>query len=177
MLRKYAKDAIIEKTVVDLDSTQQREEEDETSFATRLQDKARACGNVYSESQLITKFMRGIGPDVKPHLWGLRQKQPGISSDELVEAAQALGSANRALLTRFSQPKPRPAKLERHPKVLHIQTPNVTFEDSIPVAPPGRQTRIPSWLSDKTIFTSPRPPPTRHRRSVTRLLHRIILII
>lgn len=53
LLRTYAKEMYIESAVADLDKTKQGAKEDELTFGSRRGDKARACGNVFSESQPI----------------------------------------------------------------------------------------------------------------------------
>ncbi len=67
----------------------QGEKEDERAFGLRVRDTARLCGKVFSENQLITRFILGSHADIKPvilsnkSLWGrvsfgrVCQKSPG----------------------------------------------------------------------------------------------------
>lgn len=133
LLRTYAKDTYIEKAVADLDKTRQGSEEDELAFGTRLRDKARACGNVFSESELISKFLRGVRPDIKPILLAA-QLDGEMPFDDFVERAFAQGEAHRALVKTIGlRGKPRGPELRK--PVLAVEHQAVRFNPSANVIP------------------------------------------
>ena len=119
LLQMYATDANIERFVEELDSMRQREDESERAFADRLRRKARTCGPVYNESTLITRFLRGVSPDLKPLLRLQRQDFKGTRAFyDFVERATAVGDAHRALLLRHAK---RPKEGSKASKVFSVQ--------------------------------------------------------
>lgn len=119
LLRMYATDGIIERVVEEIDNLRQREDETERQFATRLRQKARSCGPVYSEADLITRFLRGLSPDLKPLLRAQRHDFRGPRAFyDFVERATAAGDANRALIARYAK---RPKDAAKSNKVFAVQ--------------------------------------------------------
>ena len=104
LLHVYARDSVIEQAVEKLNTMKQGEKETESDFGRRLRRQARKCGNVFSEKQLITRFVRGTHENIKPLL---RATQGGNETNQsysnYVERAQALGTAHRALATSSRQ--------------------------------------------------------------------------
>ena len=116
----YATDAIIERVVDDVDNMRQREDETERQFADRLRKKARSCGPVYSEGDLITRFLRGLSPDLKPLLRVQRHDLRGPRAFyDFVERATAAGEAHRPLLARYAK---RPKDAPKSAKVFAVET-------------------------------------------------------
>ena len=68
LLRHYAKDSYIEKSIDKFDGTIQLDGETELAYAKRLKEANRHCGSVYRESELVRRFVRGLNPAVKPML-------------------------------------------------------------------------------------------------------------
>ncbi len=64
----------------------------------RVRDTARLCGNVFSENQLITRFILGSHADIKPVILSNKSLWGRVSFDEFVRRAQALGDSHRALI-------------------------------------------------------------------------------
>ena len=99
LLHTFAKDSVIEQAVESLNTMKQGAQESEGDFGRRLRRQARKCGNVFSEKQLITRFVRGTHENVKPLLRATYDGASisGQSFSDYVEKAQALGTAHRAL--------------------------------------------------------------------------------
>ena len=68
LLRSYASDANIEAAVDEFESIRQNSGEAVLDFARRVRKTARECGGVYTERELITRFQRGLMPEVRPLL-------------------------------------------------------------------------------------------------------------
>ena len=65
ILRRYR---YIDRAVEGFENVRQKDDEDETVYARRLRSKAKCSGVVYSEADLITRFIRGLDPALKPLL-------------------------------------------------------------------------------------------------------------
>ena len=61
ILRRYAADRYIDRAVEEFKNVRQKDDEDETAHACRLRSKAKCFGGVYSETDLIARFIRGLG--------------------------------------------------------------------------------------------------------------------
>lgn len=121
LLRTYAKDTYIEDALIVLDGCHQSPQEDEEQFARRLRKTNRAIAGVFSQQDLITRFMRGLHSDVKPLLRQSRQDYSGPNAfQEFVDQAHAQGESHRALLTKKSR-LPAPGKDPRAKSILAIQ--------------------------------------------------------
>ena len=104
LLRTYAKDAHIEEALADLDDCVQQPSETEEAFARRLRVKTRRMAGVFTQQDLITKFLRGCHASLKPVLRHTRKLYRGPNAfQDFLEQAVAQGEANRALLQRTPQ--------------------------------------------------------------------------
>lgn len=102
--RTNAKDIYISKGIPVLEKTRQGVEEDDLDFSTCLRDKARACGKVFSETELMSKFLIAVHPDIKPILLATRLDGE-MPFENYVERALAQGDAHRALVKRLFIPR------------------------------------------------------------------------
>jgi len=66
LLRMYATDANIELAVQAFETLAQEPNEDVQDFARRVRKVARATGGVHTERELITRFQRGLRPELRP---------------------------------------------------------------------------------------------------------------
>ncbi len=67
---------------------------------TTLRDTESLRGNVFSENQLITRFIFVTHEDIKPIILSNMARWGQVSFDEFVRRAQALRDAHRALLRK-----------------------------------------------------------------------------
>ena len=58
ILRRYAADRYIDRAVEEFENVGQKDDDDETAYAPRLQIKAKCFGGVCSEADLATRFIR-----------------------------------------------------------------------------------------------------------------------
>ena len=99
LLQTYAKDAYIEDALKELDECKQEPQEDELSFARKLQKQARTIAGVFSTQDLCTRFLRGANEAIKPLLRHQRHSFTGPQAfNEFVEYAHAQGSSSRAVM-------------------------------------------------------------------------------
>ena len=66
--RRYAADRYIDRAVEEFENVRQKDDEDEMAYARRLRSKATCFGGLYSEADLIIRFVRGLDPALKPLL-------------------------------------------------------------------------------------------------------------
>ena len=127
LLKSYAKDRHIEEALASLDDIKQMSEEKETAYAKRLRTQARRCGGVFTEPEMITRFIRGLHEDLKPLLRLTRADYslPNVFQD-FVERATAQGEAHRALAGREGKPPKRregaSAPFKRGDKAIPLAT-------------------------------------------------------
>ena len=105
ILRRYGADRYIERAVEEFENVRQKDDEDETAYARRLRSKAKCFGGVYSEGDLITRFIRGLDPALKPLLsaerkYGLRSCRTFY---DVVDRAAGLGDSKRAMVHRATR--------------------------------------------------------------------------
>ena len=105
LLRRFAADRYIERAVEDFESLRQKDEEDETTYAQRLRAKAPCFGAVYSETDIITRFIRGLDPSLKPLL--SVERNAGLRSCrtfyDVVDRAAGLGDSQRQMVHRATR--------------------------------------------------------------------------
>ena len=154
LLKSYAKDRHIEEALASLEDIKQMPDEKESAYAKRLRTQARRCGGVFSEPEMITRFIRGLREDLKPllHLTRADYSLPNVFQD-FVERATAQGEAHRALSGQDTKPPKRregvcaPATkpslratkttvLSRGPQVYSVD-PIEEHGDDLPYYPPG----------------------------------------
>ena len=68
LLRTFASDANIEAAVQEFEALKQDSAESVHDFSRRVRKTARECGGVYTERELITRFQRGLKPELRPLL-------------------------------------------------------------------------------------------------------------
>ena len=83
----------------------QKDDEDETAYARGLRSNAKCFGGVYSEADLITRFIRGLDPALKRLLsadrnYGLRSCRTFY---DVVDRAAGLGGSQRDLMHRATR--------------------------------------------------------------------------
>ena len=105
ILQGYAADRYIDRAVGEFANVRLKDDEDETAYARRLRSKAKCFGGFYSEADLITRFIRGLDPALRPLLSaacnsGLRGCRTFY---EVVERAAGLGDSQRALAHRATR--------------------------------------------------------------------------
>ncbi len=61
------------------------------SFGLRVRDTARLCGNVFSENQLITRFILGSHADIKPVILSKKSLWGRVSFDEFFQKSPGSG--------------------------------------------------------------------------------------
>ena len=105
ILRRYAADRYIDRAVEEFENVRQKDDEDETAYARRLRSKAKCFGGVYSEADLITRFIRGLDPALKPLLSA--ERNSGLRSCrtfyDVVDRAACLGDSQRAMMHRATR--------------------------------------------------------------------------
>ena len=154
LLKSYAKDRHIEEALASLEDIKHMPHEKESAYPKCLRTQARRCGGVFSESEMITRFILGLREDLKPLLRLTRADYslPNVFQD-FVERATAQSEAHRALSGQDAKPpkrregvyapvtKPslRPTKttvLSRGPQVYSVE-PIEEHGDDLPYYPPG----------------------------------------
>ena len=99
LLRRFAADRYIDRAVEDFESVRQKYDEDEKTYAQRLRAKARCFGAVYPDTDIITRFIRGLDPALKPLLSA--ERNAGLRSCrtfyDVVDRAAGLGDSQRQM--------------------------------------------------------------------------------
>ena len=95
----------MDRAVEEFENVRQKDDEDDTAYALRLRSKAKCFGGVYSEADLITRFICGLDPALKPLLSA--ERNSGLRSCrtfyDLVDRAASLGVSQRAMLHRATR--------------------------------------------------------------------------
>jgi len=136
LLRTYAKDHHIEGFVAEVEALHQAGDENEASYARRLRNKANECAGVYTDQDLITRFIRGLKPDLKPLVsMSTFDKDRSATFMDYVDYATAQGDAHRALgKVSKTKSKSRTKKLVKRAgssrALLVHRRPNQDREDS-----------------------------------------------
>ena len=142
LLRTFAKDAYIEEALARLDELRQDSDEKEVVYAKCLRKQGRRYGSVFSEQDMINRFIRGLRADLKPLLRVLKAEYslPNAFQD-YVERAGAQGDAQRALVGKnlpskpgSSSVSPMRAKLKttvprRRTPVYNVETEQIHCDD------------------------------------------------
>ena len=122
-------------------------------FGKRLRKQARRCGNVYSEKQLISKFVRGLREDVKPLVRAMDLEGLSRSFNTYVEKAYALGESHRALSSRTSARRVRLADVKHPKKALSIESGSRSNTSVRPILAAGEQLTFSSRPDTATVDT------------------------
>ena len=99
LLQRFASDLHLEPAIERFEALRQRDDEEEIAFGKRLAVFARAFGGAYKETDLITRFIRGLNRSIKPLLTAERAEEDfkGCRTfNEVVERAHTLGESQRA---------------------------------------------------------------------------------
>ena len=82
-----------------------KDDEDGTAYARRLRSKAKCFGGVYSEADLITRFIRGLDPALKPLLSDERNSELRSCRTiyDVVDRAACLGDSQGAMMHRATR--------------------------------------------------------------------------
>lgn len=96
LLHTYATNANIADAFMDLSSTRQGPEEDETRFSTRLRNSVKRCGNAHSEYEVATLFVQGLIPAISPRVAQESSRRPRMEYVDLVQFTRSEGDAVRA---------------------------------------------------------------------------------
>jgi len=97
-LRSYAGNQNISAAEKDLRATQQKDDEEERDFATRMNKAVTRCGNVHSQFDVITMFVDGLHSSISPLVARFRESTRNASYLQVVDYAQSEGEAYRARL-------------------------------------------------------------------------------
>ena len=116
ILRRYAGDRYIDRAVEELENVRQKDDKYETAYARRLRSKAKCFGGVYSEADLITRFIRGRDPALKPLLSA--ERNSGLRTcrtfNDVVDRAAGLGDSQRAMVHRATRRQKTTQNLRHH---------------------------------------------------------------
>jgi len=110
LLRTYATPAAIRKSTKEFNSVTQDWDEDESTYASRVNEAAYRCGNVHTEDEKMTKFVDGLLGCIRFPVARFRENEPRqqMTLDRLVQYAGDEGDAFRSrnnALTKRVQPK------------------------------------------------------------------------
>ena len=92
LLRTYAKDAFLEEALVELEDIKQRESENEREYLRRLMTAVYRLAGAITETDRITRFIRGCRADIRAALRTVRAENPTRSYDYFVERAAGFGN-------------------------------------------------------------------------------------
>ena len=167
LLRTYAKDAYLEEALVELEDLKQGETERE--FSRRLMTAVYRLAGAITETDRITRFIRGCRADIRAALRTVRAENPMKSYDYFVERAAGFGETHRALarpstrkLEVFGKTKSR----QRHVNVVEPDASDVSRPDadddvvlyaggiSAPTIP-TTASALQSTQSDTVAYTAP----------------------
>ena len=110
LLRNYATNNAISEAILEFRDTQQRPDEDETAYSTRLLSAELRCGNVHSSEEKMTMFIDGLLPGIRSLVARERETRRDQSRRgdlftylDLVRYAQNEGEAYRARRLRLER--------------------------------------------------------------------------
>ena len=103
LLRTFASDTHIEAGVLLFEQLSQLDTESEDDFATRIREVARDTGGVYTQRELITRFQRGLKPELRPLLTRDAHEQRLTSLHEAAAAASCNEVSRCSCASRVSR--------------------------------------------------------------------------
>ena len=108
LLETYATSSAIREATNKLQEIRQLAHENESDYATRLNDYAYRCGNVYDEAQKMTFFINGLNMSIRSIVARHRESQPrrSLTFHVLVLYARDEGEAIRAQQASQQHRKP-----------------------------------------------------------------------
>ena len=97
-LSTYATPDAISRAVSSFKDISQRQKETEMEFATRLNEAAYRCGNVFDSIEKMSQFVYGLSPTIRTIVQRFRETTPRreLIFDKIVQFARAEGDAHRA---------------------------------------------------------------------------------
>ena len=159
LLSTYAKDLYLERTLEELDNISQQRNETEVQYAGRLKELARLLGNIFSQHNLITRFLRGIMAPIKPELMLMHTTTVRFKTlKSAIDAATQLGEAHRISSQELNENISRQARLSTSPRRGNIRTVSAVRSD-IPNVPVDGSDRYIGHETPSQINTvNPYPP-------------------
>ena len=169
LLRTYAKDAYLEEALVELEDLKQGESETEREFSRRLMTAVYRLAGAITETDRITRFIRGCRADIRAALRTVRAENPMKSYDYFVERAAGFGETHRALArpsTRKLEASGKTKSRQRHVNVVEPDASDVSGPDaggdvvlyaggiSAPTIP-TTASALQSTQSDTVAYTAP----------------------
>ena len=114
LLRHFVTPSVLRNAVQDFQQIRQKPEENEVTYASRLQGYAARCGNVFSEATQMSVFTDGLDPRIRPYVARHRESLPReeASLDVLVSYARDEGDGLRARTGRTEK--------ARTPRAVHL---------------------------------------------------------
>ena len=123
LLRTYAKDAFLEEALVELEDIKQRESENEREYSRRLMTAVYRLAGAITETDRITRFIRGCRADIRAALRTVQAENPTRSYDYFVERAAGFGETHRVLArpsTRKLEPSGKTKSRTRQVNVVEL---------------------------------------------------------
>ena len=131
LLRTYATETAIREAVRDLENIRQSPTEDETAFATRINEAVYRCGNVYDDIEKIGFFINGLREETRTIVQRYRRDQPRyeLSYDRIVQFARDEGDSYRARNRAPPALRPALANQQTTPRTPRRTDRTVSFVD------------------------------------------------
>lgn len=107
LLRHFVTPSVLRNAVQDFQQIRQKPEENEVTYASRLQGYAARCGNVFSEATQMSVFTDGLDARIRPYVARHRESLPReeASLDILVSYARDEGDGLRAQTGKTEKPR------------------------------------------------------------------------
>ena len=109
LLRSYAQNNHISDAINDLRATQQKPNETEREFATRVHKAVSRCGNVHSPEEIVTMYIDGLSPTIRSIVAREHESRKRPSMLDMTGFAASIGDAQRVLLRRQTTTVTKPA--------------------------------------------------------------------
>ena len=95
----------IHRAVEEFENVRQKDEEDETAYARQVRSTDKCFGGFYSEADLITRFIRGLDPALKPLLSAELNSELRSCRTfyDVVDRAAGLGDSQRVMVHRATR--------------------------------------------------------------------------
>lgn len=103
LLRRFLSDDVLQEAYDGVSRAVQREKEDETAFATRVMDASRVCRHVFTPSELVNAYVRGLHEATRERIYEQVRHLPAKDRTNIVvirQMASAEGRAQRAQVLR-----------------------------------------------------------------------------
>ena len=102
LLNTYCTPAVLRSAAASMKNLAQKNGETEVDFGTRLRLAANRCGNAFDEEELMSIFIDGLDPRIRPYVARYRESRPRDDStlDILISFARDEGDGLRARFGR-----------------------------------------------------------------------------